>query len=124
MQLDIKEKNMKYAHINEQNKLLGWYDEKIHSIIPTPNIKVTEEQWQKAINNCHNKVNEDGTTELFDFRVAEEIAIEAQQNINYQARQSLFNSDWKVIRELERLFLKNSELNKQREALRDSVFEI
>ena len=115
---------MKYAHINEQNKLLGWYDEKIHSIIPTPNIKVTEEQWQKAINNCHNKVNEDGTTELFDFRVAEEIAIEAQQNINYQARQSLFNSDWKVIRELERLFLKNSELNKQREALRDSVFEI
>ena len=123
MQLDIKEKNMKYAHINEQNKLLGWYDEKIHSIIPTPNIKVTEEQWQKAINNCHNKVNEDGTTELFDFRVAEEIAIEAQQNINYQARQSLFNSDWKVIRELERLFLKNSELNKQREALRDSVIE-
>ena len=65
---------MKIAHINENNQLLGWYDKDIHEVIPTPNIEVTDEQWQEAIDNGHNKVNEDGTTELFDFRTAEEIA--------------------------------------------------
>jgi hypothetical protein len=66
---------MKIAHINKNNQLLGWYDKEIHSAIPTPNIEVTEEQWLEAINSGHNKVNADGTTELFDFRTEEQIAL-------------------------------------------------
>lgn len=54
---------MKYAHINTYGQLLGWYDDSIHKEIPTPNIEVTEEQWLIAINNGHNKVNQDGSTE-------------------------------------------------------------
>lgn len=57
---------MKYAHI-ENNKLLGWYDSDIHDEIPTPNIQVTEEQWQEAINNNHNSINDDGTTQFVDY---------------------------------------------------------
>lgn len=64
---------MKIAHINENNKLLGWYDEKIHTTIPTPNIKVSDEVWQNAIDNNHNKINKNGTSELFDFRTDKEI---------------------------------------------------
>jgi hypothetical protein len=71
---------MKIAHINEQNKLLGWYDTEIHSTIPIPNIEVTDEVWQNAINNNHNKVNLDGTTENYDFRSPEEIVVEELQN--------------------------------------------
>ena len=42
---------MKYAHLeNNTNKILGWYDDSIHSEIPTPNIEVTDEVWQEAIN--------------------------------------------------------------------------
>lgn len=42
---------MKYANIeNGTNKLLGWYDDSIHSEIPTPNIEVTDKVWQEALN--------------------------------------------------------------------------
>lgn len=63
---------MKYAHINENGQLLGWYDKEIHTSIPTPNIEVSDEQWQIAMDNEHNKVNKDGLTEFFDFRTEAE----------------------------------------------------
>ena len=63
---------MKLAHINENNKNLGWYDSNIHSTIPSPTVEVSDEQWQTAIDNNHNKANSDGTTETFDFRTDEE----------------------------------------------------
>lgn len=62
---------MKYAHIIE-NKLQGWYDYEIHSNIPTPNIEVTEEQWQEAI-NINANAYEDGKFIVKDFRTPEEI---------------------------------------------------
>lgn len=46
------------------------------------------------------------------------------QSVSNQKARGLLNlSDWKVIRELERMFLKDTELNQSREALRDSVIE-
>ena len=65
---------MKLAHIDDNNKILGWYDSDIHSSVPSPTIQVSEEQWQSAIDNNHNKANADGTTETFDFRTDEEKA--------------------------------------------------
>lgn len=50
---------MKYAHLEEKtNKILGWYDDEIHQNIPTPNIGITDETWQEAINinaNCYSR---------------------------------------------------------------------
>ena len=71
----------KYAHINSDNILQGWYDSKIHNTIPTPNIEVTNEQWQNAINNNHNKINNNGSSEFVDTETAEQKA-EAQNRIN------------------------------------------
>lgn len=65
---------MKYAHIDQNNILLGWYADDVHDVIPTPNIQVSEEVWQNALENNHNKVNADGTTEKVDTRSQEEIA--------------------------------------------------
>lgn len=72
---------MKKAHIDENNKIVGWYDSEIHSDIPTPNVEVSDEQWQIAIDNGHNKVNADGTTELDDFRTKEEIVAQRKSDI-------------------------------------------
>ena len=73
---------MKYAHLEEKtNKLLGWYSDDIHSEIPTPNIEVTDEVWQNAINinaNCY----EDSKFIVKDFRTPEEIEKSRVQNIN------------------------------------------
>ena len=92
---------MKIAHINENNKLLGWYDKEIHTSIPTPNISVSDTVWQNAINNGHNKVNQDGYTEMFDFRTQEEIE---ERTIEYkiqEAKTYLSSTDWYVTRKAE-----------------------
>ncbi len=88
---------MKIAHINNRNKLQGWYDIEIHTTIPTPNIEVTDEQWQYAIDNSHNKVNEDGTTELFDFRTEEEVAEQKLSIKIAEAKAYLASTDFKVL---------------------------
>ena len=69
---------MKYAHLEKYtNKLLGWYDDLVHTNIPTPNIEVSDEVWQEAINinaNCY----ENGKFIDKDFRTEEEKTIEFQ----------------------------------------------
>ena len=80
----------KYAHINSDNILQGWYDDEIHDNIPTPNIEVTNEQWQISINNSHNKINADGSSELIDTTTDEEKAeIENKQNLKASAKAKL-----------------------------------
>ena len=84
---------MKYVHL-ENNKILGWYDKEIHTLIPTPNIEVSDEAWQNAINNGHNKVNADGTTELCDFRTEDEKAKQELEAKISEAKEYLTETDW------------------------------
>ena len=78
---------MKYAHIEQDtNKLLGWYDKKIHLEIPTPNIEVTDEVWQEALNinaNCY----ENGEFIRKDFRTEEEKEQQRIQEIESSCNQ-------------------------------------
>lgn len=74
---------MKYAHIDENNKLLGWYSKEIHAELPTPIIEVSDEQWQIAIDNNHNKINNDGSTEYYNFNDTEEIIQSIPQKLEF-----------------------------------------
>ena len=89
---------MKYAHLEENtNKLLGWYSDEIHSEIPTPNIEVTDEVWQEALNinaNCY----ENGEFIVKDWRTAEEIEAEKLAQANAEAKEYLQSTDWYVSR--------------------------
>ena len=58
---------MKYAHIDNNGQILGWYDDEIHATIPTPNVQVAEDVWQHAINSSHNTII-DGVTSQVDHR--------------------------------------------------------
>ena len=41
---------MKYANYDEKtNEILGFYDDDIHLTIPTPNIKISDDEWQEAL---------------------------------------------------------------------------
>lgn len=92
---------MKYAHLEKDtNKLLGWYDDEIHSKIPTPNIEVSEEVWQEAINinaNCY----EDGKFIVKDFRTSEEIAQQELQVKLQETKAYLNSTDWYYARKAE-----------------------
>lgn len=57
---------MKYAHIDSNNFILGWYTTDLHSKIPTPNVEVKDKTWTNAINNGHNHVTNDGVTSYVD----------------------------------------------------------
>ena len=47
-----------FANYDKTNgKLLGWYNDKVHETIPEPNMEVTEEQWQDALNHNYNYVD-------------------------------------------------------------------
>ena len=82
---------MKYANIEKNtNKLLGWYTKEIHSKIPTPNIEVTDEVWQEALNinaNCY----ENGEFIVKDFRTPEEIQEQRVQNINSYTQSFIYS---------------------------------
>jgi hypothetical protein len=57
-------------------KILGWYDEEIHSEseIPEPFIEFTDDEWMEAINNNYNYVDiETNTLSIKDFRSDEEL---------------------------------------------------
>ena len=82
---------MKYANIeNGTNKLLGWYDDSIHSEIPTPNIEVTDEVWQETLKinaNCY----ENGKFIVKDFRAAKEIEESRVNAINQKANSIIYS---------------------------------
>ena len=115
---------MKYAHIDNNNKLLGWYDKDIHSEIPEPNIEVSEEQWQEALNKSANKINEDGSSELFDFRTEEEIINQELEYNIAEAKQYLLDTDWYIIRYTDTGKEVPVEVKTKREEARNTIGEL
>lgn len=83
---------MKYAHVDENNFLLGWYDPNIHGeAIPKDCIKVSESDWQFAINNNHNKIYADGSSEYIEPVLPDE---EKAIQIRQERDALLEGSDW------------------------------
>lgn len=111
---------MKYAHLeNNTNKILGWYDLEIHSEIPTPNIEVSDEVWQEAINinaNCY----ENGKFIVKDFRTEEEIQEQEQAQFRAERNQLLIEADIEI-NKLDDLGKDSYAWRYYRQALRDST---
>ena len=111
---------MKYAHLEQDtNKLLGWYSDDIHSEIPTPNIEVTDEVWQEALNinaNCY----ENGEFIVKDFRTEEEIL--QQEQAQFRAERDVLLKEADIeINKLVDLGLDSTEWRVYRQELRDST---
>lgn len=80
---------MKYVYYEEQTRKIMGYDDAINDSIPYQNMEISNEAYKNALDNNHNKINEDGTTELFDFRTAEEIANQLRTE-----KLAIFNTAW------------------------------
>ena len=111
---------MKYAHLEENtNKILGWYSDDIHSEIPTPNIEVTDEVWQEALNinaNCY----ENGKFIIKDFRTDVEIEQATQAQFRVERDKLLVEADIEI-NKLVDAGLDATEWRVYRQALRDST---
>lgn len=73
---------MKYAHVNNNGKILGWYESDIHDTIPEPNVQVSEEVWQNAIDSGHNTIT-NGVTSEVDHRSDEQKAFDVRLQRNH-----------------------------------------
>jgi hypothetical protein len=64
-----------FAHVDENGFIVGWYHTDLFDIeaIPQPNIELTEDQWQVALNSGHNKIDQ-GQTVFADQRTEDEKA--------------------------------------------------
>jgi hypothetical protein len=103
---------MKFAHLNNE-KLVGWYDSEIHTRIPTPNIKVTDEVWQKAVNmNANAYIN--GQFLVKDFSTEAE---KTQAKIR-ELKLKLAETDYKVLPDYDK---PNEQIKAQRQAWRDQI---
>lgn len=107
----------KFAHIDENNKLLGWYDDEVHNSIPEPKIKVSEEQHAEAIEKQHNYVEPDGSTKLV------EEALTSEQKI-IEAKVYLSETDWYVIREADSGKEMPSDIKTKREEARQTISDL
>ena len=111
---------MKYVNIeNGTNKLLGWYDKEIHLEIPTPNIEVTDEVWQEAL-NINANYYENGKFIVKDFRTPEEIEQEVQAQFRAERNKLLVEADIEI-NKLVDLGLNPTEWRVYRQELRDST---
>ena len=111
---------MKYAHIEKNsNKLLGWYSDEIHSEIPTPNIEVTDEVWQEALNINANWY-ENGKFIVKDFSTPEEILIQKQAQFRDERNMLLVEADIEISK-AEDLGKDSSAWRAYRQALRDAT---
>jgi len=113
---------MKYAHIETKtNKLLGWYDDEIHATIPSPNIEVTEEVWQKAL-DINANAYENNNFIVKDFRTDEETLIENQELFRIERNKKLNEADI-LINKAEDNNEDTATLRAYRQALRDATRE-
>lgn len=72
----------------------------------------------------HNSLQGSGMfATITDGTLSIDIGKKEQDSTNARSRKKLGRSDWKVIRELERLYLSGTALNTEREALRNSIVE-
>lgn len=103
---------MKYAHLNGE-KLLGWYTKDVHGDnIPTPNVEVTDEVWQKAL--------EDGANCYVDNKfVYKDLSTndEKAAAIRIQRDQLLEQSDWTQAKDIS--LSNDADWKTYRQALRD-----
>ena len=86
---------MKYAQIDSNNQIIGWFDRLIHDTIPDGCVELSDEKWLSAINNGHNCILENGDTCIKDFYSYHEDVELAK------AKQYLIDTDWYVIRKIE-----------------------
>lgn len=127
-----------FAHLDENNNILGWYSDVIHGIkveailnenkevvkegyidlskIPTPNKEVVRAVWLNALENNHNQLLGDGTTRY--VKSVETL----RADFRHERDLKLIECDIEINKALDN-GLDTTELRKYRQALRDATIK-
>lgn len=81
---------MKYAYYNENGEVLGFYDDEIHSEIPSPNLALSDEEWEEALRSGANFVS--GGELIKKSSIVEEFKARVQEILDSKARELGYDS--------------------------------
>lgn len=101
-------------------------DAEIGTLRPDNIIEVSDEKYEELQNEGNNGkriVVRSGSLVIEDVPSYSQETMD-QLNANGESKAALEKSDWKVIRELERLYLQGTDLNVEREAYRSAIAEV
>jgi hypothetical protein len=103
-----------------------WYHKNVDSTVESNDlIELNADEYEAIMNEyslgCKEFYSENGVLKVrdMDLPAPQEVYDNMKSDIN--AKAALASSDWKVIRELERLYLAGTDLNLERESLRNSI---
>jgi len=88
-----------YAHIDNNGKIQGWYNDELHNNIPNENIEVSYEIWQEAISinaNFYNKKT--NKFEHKDLRTQKEIEEDKKLQELEDLKEYLKDTDFYYVR--------------------------
>lgn len=116
---------MKKWIIDKERWELG-FDEEQGNITSDNVIEVSEEDYERLEaegNNGNRIVANNGILEIQPVPAySEETYTQLEENVS--SLEALQKSDWKVIRELERLYLQGTDINVERDAYRAAIVDI
>lgn len=101
-------------------------DAAIGTLSPDNIIEVSDEKYEELQNEGNNGkriVVRSGSLVIEDVPSYSQETMD-QLESNGESKKALDQSDWKVIRELERLYLQGTDLNVEREAYRSAIAEV
>ena len=112
--------------IVNQERWEAVFDEEQGNVTPDNVIEVSEELYESLKlegNNGSRIVANNGVLEIQPVPTYSEETYN-QLEVNGENLEALQKSDWKVIKELERLYLQGTDLNVEREAYRAAIAEV
>jgi len=110
-----------YAHYEEKTgKILGFYADEIHGKnIPTPNIAITEKEWQDALSNQHTRKVSMENLKIVETMLPTPTRAECLTGIRYRRNQLLTQTDWTQLADSAMSDDQKTAWRNYRQALRD-----
>jgi hypothetical protein len=106
-----------YGNYNDDGKYLGFYVKEIHGKIPTPNVKLTEEEWQQALSGNY-RVEKGKHTH---FELPPITREEALVSVRSERNRLLSESDWTQYPDVKLTKEEGVDWVTYRQALRDMI---
>jgi hypothetical protein len=115
--------SQKYLNYDSTGNILGFYSDDVHSVIPTPNTKITNEQWQDCLSNPGRRKIENG--KIVECEIvqtdAEKLSIyKSQRDALLAATDNMYACDDFTIANMLITMDQRAELKTYRQALRDA----
>jgi hypothetical protein len=111
--------SQKYANYDTDGNIAGFYADDIHSVIPEPNISITDDEWQDCLQHQGRRKVDTIALKIIECSPPEPTTEELLAAIRIKRDALLAESDWTALSDVPLADVKKAEWQAYRQALRD-----